>query len=467
MSTNHLVGCHGRLAHWANIFSTRHQKYYLGVAVLMMLLGYAFLLLFPYLVIEGATVLFREIPYARTTEHWIIVEVWSAILLFCLFLSQQIFRLHFPRVSGLKLSKDLAPDLYALIVKVQKFTGRPSIRNIVLTDQYELRIEETPHLGYPFGTSNTLVIGMPMLQTLSEDQFRGAVLRRMSQYSSGRFRLIHWLFRSRLLWRRYSDALGSRKRFGETPMRWFFALYTPLFEALTLPAARMDELAGDSAVLEWMNDGDYFEAVKSSSIAEIFLDAQYWRKVYQQALNNPTVKLKPFAGLDNISSHLKSREFRQKWLQGAFVAKQNIFKPVPVLSQRMENICQSKLRDVPLVEKTAAEVCLGEARKNFIPIIDELWRCTTFAKWKKDYEKRRADIEQVKNLSRKSQKKVLNVREMMLYARLAKRLRGDLTHRSIAKMIKRNIGHLLPFTQNMNIFQRKIKATQGSEDILR
>jgi hypothetical protein len=56
---------------------------------------------------------------------------------------------------------------------------------------------------------------------------------------------------------------------------------------------------------------------------------------------------------------------------------------------------------------------------------------------------------------------------MMLYARLAKRLRGDLTHRSIAKMIKRNIGHLLPFTQNMNIFQRKIKATQGSEDILR
>jgi len=466
MSKNHLAERYGRLASWVNAFSQRYSKAYLSFAVLVMLLAYAFLLLFPYLVFEGTAVLSREIPNARTTEHWIIVEVWSAILLFCLFLSWQVFRLHFPRVSGLKLSKDLAPDLYGLIAGVRKYAAKPSIRNVVLTDQYELRIEETPRLGYPFATSSTLVIGMPMLQTLSVEQFRGELLRRMSQYSSGRFRPSHWLFRTRLLWRQYSDALASRKRFGETPMRWFFSVYTPLFEALTLPAARMDELAADSAVLEWLNDRDYFETVKSSTIAEIFLETHYWRKVHQLGLKNPQMPLSPFEELEHISGHLQSKEYRRKWLQGTFAAEQNVCKAMPVLRQRMENIGQEKLRDVPVVEKTAAEVCLGDTRKDYISIIDKLWRSTTYAQWKADYDKRRADIKRVKKLSRKSQRHVLGVREIMFYARLAKGLRGDPLRRSMLKLIKRNIRHLLSPILNWDIFQRKIKASQDSNDII-
>ena len=466
MSKNHLAGRYRWLALWANTFSVRYPKSYLASCLLFMLLGYVFLLLFPFLVFEGTAVLIKEVPHARTAEHWIVVEVWSAILLFCLFLSRQIFRLHFPRVSGLKLSKDLAPDLYTMIAKVRKYTSQPSIRNIVLTDQYELRIEETPLLGYPFATFNTLVIGMPMLQTLSEDQFRGELLRKFSQYSSGRFRSAHWLFCTRLLWQRYSDALNSRKRFGEMPMRWFFSLYTPLFEALTLPAARMDELAGDSAVLEWMNDCDYFEAVKSSTVAEIFLQAHYWRKVHKLSLKNPTVKINPFAELEHISGHLQSKEFRRKWLQGAFSAEQNILKAVPVLRQRMENIGQSKLHDVPIVEKTAAEILLGETRNNYVSIIDKLWHSTTFAQWKNDYEQRRADIGRVKKLSRKSQDTMLSFRELLLYAQLAKRLRGDSLHRSIVKLTKRNVVNFLPSNFSWNFFHRKIKSTQGSNDIL-
>lgn len=466
MSKNHHSGRYAWLALWANIFSIRYPKSYLAFSLALMLLGYMFLLLFPFLVFESSTVLIKEISHARTTEHWIVVEILSVILLLCLFLSRQIFRLHFPRVSGLELSKELAPDLYALIGKLRKFTSQPSIRNIMLTDQYELRIEETPRLGYPFGTSNTLVIGMPMLQTLSEAQFRGELLRKMSQYSSGRFRLAHWLFRARLLWQRYSDALDRRNRLSEMPMRLFFSLYTPLFSALTLPAARMDELAGDSAVLEWMNDRDYFETIKSSTIAEIFLKAHYWRKVHKLSLKNPNVKINPFAELEHISGHLQSTEFRRRWLQGAFSVESNIYKAMPVLRQRMENIGQSTLREVPIVEKTAAEILLGESRINYISIIDKLWYSTTFLKWKKDYEQRRDDIVKVKKLSKRSQQEMLSLRDTLLYARLAKQLRGDSRCRSILKLVKRNVGRLLPANFNWNFVHRKIKHAQGGDDIL-
>ena len=451
---------------WIAAFSERHPKFYLGFAVTLMLLGYAFLLLFPFLVVEGASVLIRELPKVKTTEHWIVVEVWFAILLFCLFVSQQIFQLHFPRVQGLKLPKELAPGLYSLIAEVRKTVSRPAIRNIVLSDQYELRIEAIPRFGYPFWTSNTLVVGLPMLQTLSAEQFRGEIMRRFSQYASGRFRPSHWLFRTRLLWCKYFYALAKSKRLGETPLRWFFSFYAPLFASLTLPAARMDELSADTAVLEWLNDRDYFETVKSSIIADIFLDAHYWKNVYQSVLKNPKETkdgLGPFAKLEHISGHLKSKEFRRKWLQDAFSADQDYSKATPSLRARMDIMGQSQLRDVPIVEETAAVVCLGDARKNYVPLIDKLWRSTTFMQWKAEYEKRCADIKTVKDLSRKSQKKVLRLGEMLSYARIAKQLRGDPLRSSLLKIFKRNLGNLWPTAWGRNFLTRKKQRSKPVE----
>lgn len=462
MATHHRAGKQYRLALWANRFADRHPKSYLGVALLLTLPGYAFLLLFPYLVVEGATVLAREIPNARTTEHWIVVEVWSAILLFCLLLSNQVFRLHFPRACGLKLSKDLAPELFRLIGEMKSYTAKLSIRNVILTDRHELRIEQTPRLGYPFACSNTLIIGMPLLQTLSEAQFRGELLRHMVQYSSGALRPVHWLFRTRRLWRRYADALASRSRLAEAPMRWFFSLYAPLFEVLTLPAARRDELAADSAVLEWLNDRDYFQTVKSRILAERFLNTQFWRKVHKHALQHPQKVMHPFAELERITGQPQPLAVRQQCLQAAFEEQQDVTNAMPVLHQRMDNIGQDKLREVPVVEKTAAEACLGEARGDFISILDKLWRSTTFMHWKADYEQRCADLHRAKTLSRKSRQQVLGVREIVLYARLARQLRGDSLRNSLAKMGRRSAGHLLSGLTSGSALARKVRATQDT-----
>ena len=431
----------------ANAFLERYPRGHLCAALVLMLPGYFFLFLFPYLVFESAHALFVELPAIKTSEDWLIVKIWLVILLLGIFFSQKIFRLHFPRVQGLKISEELAPALYSLIAEVHQLTERPRIRNVVLTDQYELRIEATPRFGFPLLMSNTLVVGMPMLQTLSETQFRGAVMYKLGQYASGRFRPTHWVYRTRLLWCRYYDALQKRRRMSEMPLRYFFSFYAPLFARFTVPVVRRDELVADGAVLEWLNDRDYFETVKSSAIAEVFLESCFWQKVYQLLRKNPQIKkdtLNPFAELEQISGHLKSKAFRQKCLQKAFSADQDFSKTSPVLCARMDNIGQSKLHDVPIVEKTAAAACLGNARKDYVLIIDKLWRLTTFATWKADDEKRRADIKTVKELSRKSQQHILGIKEMLCYAQIAKRLRGDSLRQSLRKILKRNLRNLWP-----------------------
>ncbi|VAX02568.1 hypothetical protein MNBD_GAMMA19-884, partial [hydrothermal vent metagenome] len=173
-----------RMVMRVNTFSERYPRGYLCTALILMLPGYFFLFLFPWFAFEGVSVLINELPNIKATEYWLteqglIAEVWLLIIVFCLFFSLKIFQLRFPRVQGLKMSKELAPALYSLIAGVRELTKRPTIRDVVLTDQYELRIDVTPRLGFPLLMSNTLVIGMPMLQTLSEAQFRGEVMRRL------------------------------------------------------------------------------------------------------------------------------------------------------------------------------------------------------------------------------------------------------------------------------------------------
>jgi len=459
-----------------NAFAERYPRGYLCTALVLMVPGYFFLFLFPWFAFEGVSVLLRELPNITAAEHWLtgtwlVLEVWFVILLLCLFFIRQIFQLRFPRVQGLKMSKELAPALYSLVAGVRKCTERPTIRNIVLTDQYELRIEATPRFGFPLLMSNTLVVGMPMLQTLSEAQFRGEVMRRLGQYASGRFRPSHWIYRARLLWCKYQDALQNRKRIGEFPLRWFFSFYAPLFARFTIPATRRDELAADGAVLEWLHDRDYFETVKSSTIASVFLETCFWRKVYQLLRKQSRITsriekdaLNPFEKLEHISGHLKSKVFRGKCLQGALAETQDLSKISPVLRVRMDNIGQSKLRGVPTVEKTAAAACLGNTRKNYVSIIDKLWRSTTFATWKADDEKWRADIKTARELSQKSRHRVLSIQEMLCYAQIARRLRGDPLRRSLRKILKRNLHNLWSNFPGRNGFQRKQKTTP-SDDI--
>ena len=446
---------------WVSAFAQRSPKLYLGFAVAIMLLGYAFLLVFPFVVIKGLVIFVGAMTAVGSLDQWLVISAWGVVMVLCVLMTWQIFQLHFLRIPGFSVSKEMAPALYALVSKVRDSTPGPDIKNIIITDQYELTIEETPRTGYPLWTSSTLVIGMPMLQTLSEQQFYGELVHRFSQYACGRFHPYHWLYRTQRLWTRYFDALNKHHRLGNTPLRWFFSFYAPLFEILTLPACRMDELAGDSAALDWIHDREYFESTKSSVVADIFLDAYFWKKIYQSALVNPELELKPFAELDAMSGHLKSKDFRLKWLKGAFASNQDFSRPLPSLRIRMENMGQFQLRGVPIVEKTAAEVFLGNVRHKIVPILDALWRSTTYSSWKKNNKRRYDDFAFVKRLSKKSQQHMLTIKEVWCYAQLAKKLRGDSLRRSTFKLIKRNMQNFTMAAACSSLFHKEEKSAHN------
>ena len=227
----------------------------------------------------------------------------------------------------------------------------------------------------------------------------------------------------------------------------------------------MEELEADLFALEYMNEGEVFQALKSEAISRTLLKTHYWPNVRKMVMKHPNVAIKPFANLENAVRSDAMKNNRKKWLSEAYLTGQFPGDLMPSFRQRMEYTGHSKIRSIPVLGMNSAEKYLGDTRKNIIPIIDKLWRSTTLNPWVREYKEQRRDIGKIKDLSRKSQKNILWPKDIVCYACLAKKLRGYTFSSSVNKLMKRNIRNGTPEFISSRI-RLRLHSQQKSHDII-
>ena len=421
-----------------------YQRIYLVFVVAAAVTGYAYLLFSPAVVLTAFYFLHELIPGVQSNQGWVEIGVTSFVAILFMYASVRTVQLRFSHVKGLKLTKEMTPDLFDVIAEVRSHFKRPAIKNVVITEKFECRIESVPRLGIPMASFNTLVIGLPMMQVLSPEEFRCELSRCIGQNSRAIPSLTLFVYKSHNLWSMYNESLSKYKKFGTSPLRWFFKTYSRLFEIIAAPAIRMEELEADLFALEYINEDEVFEALKSEAISRTLLKTHYWPHVRNMVMKNPNVAIKPFANLEKSVRSDAMQDNRKKWLNDAYITGQFPGDLMPSFRQRMECIGHLKIRTIPVLGMNSAEKYLGDTRKNIIPIIDKLWRSTTLSHWVREYKEQQRDIGIIKDLSRKSQKNILWPKDIIYYACIAKKRRGYTFRDSVNKLMRRNIYNITP-----------------------
>ncbi len=439
----------------------QHQHFYLTIAVFAAIAGYAYLLFPPAVVLTAFYFLHELIPAVQSNQDWVEIGIIGFIAILFMYASVRTVQLKFSHVKGLKLTKEMTPDLFDVITEVRSHFKRPAIKNVVITEKFECRIESVPRLGIPVASYNTLVIGLPMMQTLSPEEFRCELSRCIGQNSKIIPSLTLFVYKSHNLWAMYNESLSKYKKFGTSPLRWFFKTYSRLFEIIAAPAIRMEELEADLFALEYINEDEVFEALKSEAISRILLKTHYWPNVRKMVMKHPNIAIKPFANLENSVRTEALQNNRKKWLSEAYLTGQLSGDLMPSFRQRMEYIGHAKMRSISVLGMNSAEKYLGDTRKNIIPIIDKLWRSTTLSHWVREYKEQRRDRGRIKDLSRKSQKNVLWPKDIISYAYLAKKLRGYTFRSSVNKLMRRNIRNVTP-----EFISSRLQSQLRSNDII-
>jgi len=364
--------------------SKNRRKVYSVLTILLSSLGYMYFLLFPVTFIVSICLLVDLIQGVKSVSDWIWVGLASFIAAISVYVCFYSFKITFQQVQGLKISMNVAPGLCDVIQEVRSHYRRPLIEHIVITDQYEIRLECIPRMGVPILFSNTLVIGLPLLQSLSPDEFRCELSRCIGRHSGMVPGLTSFIYRSRNLWRVYRQTLEKDTRPDFLLLRLFFVPYSRLIDLIAIPAVRQDELIADTCAMDFVDENIMLDTLKSESIARAFLKLHYWTSVRSMAIRDPGTKIRPFAKLEKVLETLSTLESRKKWLNYAYNEERLPGETMPVLRERMEGIGHVKIRSIPGPEASAAKKYLGENKEQIVDIIDKLWCTTTLARGLKE-----------------------------------------------------------------------------------
>ena len=194
-----LVNCFS----WQRIyqFAQKFPTFYTGFVLIVALAGFGFLLLFPALMITGMGILGEYAIYGYSYEAIPKLTFVSALI------TLYLLRLKFGDTDGIPLDAPAAGKLHALIDEVNQDFRIPKIDRIVVSEQISIDLVKTPVTPIPLWSRNTLVIDLPLMQCLSPEYFKCAVIRKLLQYSKRRHGLVKWLHQLRTTWLLYMNVL--------------------------------------------------------------------------------------------------------------------------------------------------------------------------------------------------------------------------------------------------------------------
>jgi hypothetical protein len=338
-----------------------HPRVYLLVAATFALVGYVYLLLFPWLIYKSGFGIY-EILFKSQDLVWSYALIWLTVGALSILISYRIFWFRPALPSGIVLKKDIAPSLFRLVADQARHYGT-KVDRIVLSGKFELDIMKTPRYVLPVWSSNTLVIGLPLIQCLSEPRFQCALARRLGQFSKRHNWLENWLYQLRTIWPQYCQR-DQVIVFGYQPVRWFFLLYAPAYNVITVPAAHLDELAADNYAMELFNEEEVLDTIASQMVCYKYLADCYWPVMRKMAASKKESVNDRHSAMASVLRNILQGDKVAHWLAKTLSAEARRNDARPSLPRRLENIGHTQARMSTIASVSAASVYLGPTFDN-------------------------------------------------------------------------------------------------------
>jgi len=282
--------------------------------------------------------------------------------------------------KGLVVTRRTTPALFEHIDALRQKLRAPRFHRVLITDDFNAGVMEVPRLG-PFGWhARYLLLGMPLLRSVTPDQLDAILAHEFGHLAGGHARFSNWLYRLRIIW---SQILGELDKAGSSSValfKGFFEWYVPRFHAYSFPLARANEFEADAAAVLATSPGALAEALTTTAVVSRYLDAKYWPTVYARTGELPHPSFAPYAGLGEALSDDVSDAEAGVWLRDTLAQTTGTTDTHPALADRLRAFDGVAVFKRPAAN-ASADVLLGAARESLIAKIDEGWRDRVAEAW--------------------------------------------------------------------------------------
>lgn len=346
------------------------------------------------------------------------------------FLMLQALWVKFPPYTGIALTRDSVPNLFAMLDELSAKLNAPRFHHVMLDSDFNAAAGQRPRLGIFGFYRSYLFLGMPLMQAMSPEQFRAVMAHELGHLSGNHGRFGAWIYRQRATWGQIIENFASEDEKGFFQIfHGFLKWYIPRFMAYTFVLGRAQEYEADRAAMQ---------AAGTQSIGDALIVLQvqhrhhedYWKTLADLADKSPEPPMQAFTGMSRALRATPSEAELRTWMDRALSVKTDLSDTHPSLTDRLKAMGRV-LEDVdplslvpPSPEQSAAEFYFGRTLKQYLQKLDAEWQQAIAPVWQQRFEYAQEAQKKLAELDAKAQAAPLSEDEAVDRAQLTEEFRG-------------------------------------------
>ncbi len=271
---------------------------------------------------------------------------------------------------------------------------------------------QVPRLGLFGFYRNTLLLGLPLMLSLSPDEMRSVIAHEFGHFSGAHGKFGAWAYRVDATWEQLAAQFAGGAARGAWLFAWFVHWFQPRFSATTFVLRRANEYEADRAAAEVAGAANAARALMRLSYIAPALQSGFWAGLNEQAKDVPAPPANLLVGMPDAVRQLPPPSEMRRHLEGRLTAKTSYDDTHPSLSERLEALSNkpASLDDGVAVlsepiGENAAQAFFGTTLARLIDRLSEKFSETTRVQWQKrhaEYAKYREGFERLSKASETS-----------------------------------------------------------------
>ncbi|MBL8271774.1 M48 family metallopeptidase [Steroidobacter sp.] len=339
--------------------------------------------------------------------------------------------------SGLRISRDEAPKLYAAIDEVARKMGGVKVDSVSVSAEINACIVQIPRWGIFGNYSNHLEIGLPLAMVLTVDELKAVMAHEMGHLSQAHGKFGAWIYRQRVTWHALESKFSNPVGIFDQVLGAFYGWYAPYFYAYSFVLARNQEYVADRAAAHVTSAAAIGAALTKLELAGRFLSEVFWKRLYDQVEKQPAPPYMPHSVMPRAFKAAEQQWARPDWLQQSLRRYAADDDTHPSLAERLAALDIEPSTPVHDPDRSALSL-FQPSTTALLKFFDDEWQQDTAPKWRK----RHIEIAEAKaklTLMEDAQTEALNDQEAWEKALLQLEIdREDLAMETLEQLLSRN-----------------------------
>lgn len=300
--------------------------------------------------------------------------------------------------TGTEVTPRQAPALFEMIESIRKELDSSRFHHVLVVDHFNAAVVQQPRLGIFGWPRNYLLLGLPLMKTLTPAQFKSVLAHEFGHLAAGHGSLGNWVYCQRLRWARIIETFEANHSSASVLFKPFFKWFVPYFSAYSFPLARANEYQADATSVRLTDAHTVAQALTGTQVLDGYLDEKHWAHIFRDADNAPIPNAHPFTDLSKPLAQELDQDLTKNLLQRALLEQTRSANTHPALKDRLHAIgAEPEL--APPGEGQGADQLLGSALADIETRFDQAWCSHVADAWGSRYKEVQEGRQQLAQLN--------------------------------------------------------------------